>query len=118
MKAFILAHIGEIGCDKSNARSTELFCGRGQKDQRQELFVRPVECADDDNIASADIRIDSDKRFAVRKPSDFALAKLGTNGLGQVAGQRVIAWHREYERAHLSSPSRIASGCERANSRA
>ncbi|GLJ00490.1 hypothetical protein Sbs19_43080 [Sphingobium sp. BS19] len=109
MEAHVLAHVGKIGSDKASLARPKL-ANRVRCEQKwQQLCIRTIEAAQEDDVTIGDIAYGPEIRFSVRELAVLQYARLcaerGTQGLEE----RLTAGKREDDRpAHSAAIPKIA----------
>src|SRR3546814_20493544 len=65
MEANVLANVSEVGGDEPDPASAQIARGVGCEQQRQQLGVRMIETAQQDDVAVADVAYDPEIGFTV-----------------------------------------------------
>ena len=117
-KLAVLTQVGEIRRHEAHAPGAQRAGGVRQEYEREDLVVRTVQRADQDDTLVGALRVDPQIGLAVRKLSRLHGAERHRGEFADSPGERCALWEGQHHRAHGVAPMTTTSACAVRYSRA
>src|SRR3990170_55287 len=111
LEAPILTHVREVRRNEADSRGSEFARRVGQKDERKQLVVRPIECTDQDNALLLAPSVNAEVRFTVWETPRLDNAQRNLCKLADPPGEGLALPKRQDDCGHGISPIATISGC-------